>query len=165
MLIHAKRPVGLLAAAAALAVMAGGCGDSSDDGATAAGAGDSGDEAAVASAFRTVESAFADGDPERYCSGMTAAAQKESIRFSAVGSRKGSCVKHAEQVFALNKKAGLKQRPAKIVSVDVTGDEAVAVVRDPGSKPMKAWLVKQGGKWKMDVTQDQSLPTTKPLPN
>jgi hypothetical protein len=164
MLMRAKRPLGLLTAAAAVAVMSGGCGDSGDDGATAAGDGKSGDDAAVAAAFRTVESAFEDGDAKRYCSALTPAAQKQAVRFSVVGSRKGGCLGYAKEAFRLNKKAGVKQRRAKIVSVQVAGDEAVAVVRDPGSKPLKTWFAKQGGEWKMDATRVQSSPTTKPLP-
>jgi hypothetical protein len=153
------RTLAALAVTLALTALAAGCGGSDDDAAA------SDDEAAVAAAFKAVESAFAAGDAERFCAGMTPAGQRQSALLTAAGPRTPDCVKSTRAVVKLNREAGLKQTPAKVVSVKVDRGTAIATVRDRGNQPLRVRFVKRDGRWKMDATQSAPIsPTVRNVP-
>lgn len=120
-----------------------GGGDSSDASAQ------SGDKAQIKATFVRIEDSFASGDGDAYCDLLTAAAKAQE----ALVGRSENCVDGIKDTARRNREAGLKQTPAKILSVTATGDKAIAIVRDPGRQPQKVWFVKQNGKWRMDATK------------
>jgi len=137
-----------LATAATLALGASACGSSDDDGSSGGG---SDQEQARA----TVESLYAgikDGDAEKVCDQLNDAAQKQIQEGGLSGSKSDSCAASFQKFLDKAEKAGglnltLK---AKVTSVKVTGDKAVALVNF-GNKASngKIPLEKVDGEWKL----------------
>ncbi|HYI81104.1 MAG TPA: hypothetical protein VEW67_09615 [Thermoleophilaceae bacterium] len=138
-----------LATTAALALGAAACGGSDDDGSSP---GDSDREQARA----TVENLYAairDGDAEKVCEQMNDAAQKQ-LAAGGLGAKSKSCAEAFQKFLDEAEKAGglnltLK---AKVESVKVTGDTAVAKVSFGGKgRNGEIPLQKVDGEWKLEA--------------
>lgn len=148
-------------AALAIALTIGGCG-SGDEGATDGGNANASDAAAngdggnsrhtgqaaeIDKVLQANQSDFVDGDGEGFCSRLAPAGRRqvETVgRMFRIGRR-------CEPIIAeLSRRSQeLKQKPTKLLSVEIDGDRATAVVSDGGRKPQKLVFVKQDGTWKM----------------
>ncbi len=136
-----------LAAAATLALGAAACGGSDDDS-----SGGSDQEQARAT-VENLYAAIADGDAEKVCDQMNEAAQKQ-MAAGGLGTKSKSCAEAFQKFLDQAEKAGgldltLK---AKVKSVKVTGDTAVATVNF-GSKGRNGEipLEKVDGEWKLEA--------------
>jgi hypothetical protein len=141
-------PTAALAVAVALALGVTACGSSDDNG-----GGGSGSDAQQARA--TVEglyAAIADGDAAKVCEQLNAAAQRQ-LAEGGLGSKTGSCEESFQAFLDQAKKAGglnltLK---AKVKSVEVTGDKAVATVTFGKGRNGEIPLEKVDGRWKLEA--------------
>ncbi len=147
------RRAAALAAAATLALGAAACGDSDDDSGGDGGSGNSGSDQQQARA--TVENLYAaigDGDAEKVCDQLNEKAQ-EQLAAGGLGKKSDSCadsfqafLDKAEQAGGLN--LTLK---AKVESVEVTGDTAVAKVSFGKGRDGEIPLQKVDGQWKLEA--------------
>ena len=136
------------AAAASLAVGAGACGGSDD--------GDSGGGSDQEQARQTVEDLYAAiraGDAEGVCEQLNEAAQ-EQLAAGGLGTKSGSCADSFQGFLdAAEKKGGLNLTlKAKVESVKVTGDKAVAKISfGGGGRNGEIPLEKVDGEWKLEA--------------
>jgi hypothetical protein len=145
-------------------LVAAGCGDSGDDaGSEPATKGadankapairfafdDSGnsEKQAVASALKTLEEAFWNGDAKAACAAMTARAQKQFSQDSA------SCEVAVERTAQATLKSDIDQKPSTITAIDISGNRATVAMRDGRRAPVDVPLVKQDGRWKLSDLQ------------
>jgi hypothetical protein len=135
-----------VAAAVTLAMGAAACGGSDDSG------GGSDEEQATA-AVEALYAAIVDSDAEKACEQLNEAAQKQ-LEQGGLGKKGGSCADAYQAFFAEADKAGglnlaLK---AKVKSVKVDGDKAVAKVRYGAKGPTgEVPLEKVDGEWKLEA--------------
>lgn len=140
-----------LATAATLALGAAACGGSDDDGGSSSSSGSDQEQARA-----TVENLYAaikDGDAGKVCDQLNEDAQKQ-LAAGGLGTKSKSCDEAFQKFLDEAEKAGglnltLK---AKVTSVKVTGDKAVAKVRF-GSKGRDGEipLEKVDGEWKLEA--------------
>jgi hypothetical protein len=136
------------ATAATLAFGATACGGSDDD----SGGGGSDEQQARATVER-LYAAIADGDAKRVCDQLNEKAQRQ-LEQGGLGGKSGSCVDSFQQFLDEAEKAGglnltLK---AKVKSVEVTGDTAVAKVSfGGGGRNGEIPLEKVDGEWKLEA--------------
>jgi len=136
------------AVAATLALGAAACGGSDND----APSGGSDQEQARAT-VETLYAAIADGDAEKVCEQMNEAAQKQ-MAAGGLGTKSKSCPEAFQKFLDQAEKAGglnltLK---AKVKSVKVTGDTAVAKVSFGGKgRNGEIPLEKVDGEWKLEA--------------
>jgi hypothetical protein len=139
-----------LATAATLALGAAACGGSDDDSSSSSGGSDK------EQARATVESlykAYSDGDAEKICEQMNEAAQ-EQMAAGGLGTESKSCAEALGKFLEASEKAGgLKLTlQAKVKSVKVTGDSAVAKVNFGGKgRTGEIPLQKVDGEWKLEA--------------
>jgi len=153
-----SRPTQLLAATAAAAVLAVGCGDSSDSqGPTAQGTasatggvdggpgitGDAGGvEGEIASVYRRLADTAYDKDYKTSCELMSAAARKAMSR----GGR--PCPAALRAIYSTG---NVSTKRPYIAKLDIRGDRAIARVKVRGSDTYPVPFVKENGTWKADV--------------
>jgi len=130
-----------------LALGAAACGSSDDDG------GGGSDEQQARATVERLYTAIADGDAEGVCAQLNENAQRE-LEQGGLGGKSNSCVDSFQQFLDEAEKAGgldltLK---AKVKSVEVTGDTAVAKVSfGGGGRNGEIPLEKVGGEWKLEA--------------
>ncbi|HEX2095970.1 MAG TPA: hypothetical protein VHF50_01210, partial [Solirubrobacterales bacterium] len=135
--------------AATLALGAAACGGSDDDG------GDSGgsDREQARATVEELYDAIADGDAERVCEQLNERAQRQ-LEQGGLGAKAESCAESFQAFLDEAEKAGglnltLK---AKVRSVEVTGDTAVAKVSfGGGGRTGEIPLEKVDGEWKLEA--------------
>ena len=139
-----------LATAATLALGAAACGSSSDDDSSSSGGSDQ------EQARATVENLYAaikDGDAGKVCDQLNEDAQKQ-LAAGGLGTKSKSCDEAFQKFLDEAEKAGGLNLTllAKVTSVKVTGDKAVAKVRF-GSKGRDGEipLEKVDGEWKLQA--------------
>ncbi len=136
-----------LATALALALGATACGGSDDGG------GGGSDEQQARATVERLYVAIADGDAEGVCAQLNEKAQRQ-LEQGGLGGKSGSCVDSFQQFLDEAEKAGgldltLK---AKVRSVEVTGDSAVAKVSfGGGGRNGEIPLEKVDGEWKLEA--------------
>lgn len=152
---RAARPLAL-AAAVLLAFGAAACGDSDDGdegGATSrSAAGGGADEQQARATVESLYAAIRDGDAEGVCATMTEPAQKQ-IAQGAIGTGEGDTCADGFQQFldAAEKAGGLNLTlKAKVQSVKVDGDKAVARITFGKARAGNIPLVKVDDEWKLD---------------
>lgn len=141
------RPLATFATAVALALALGAtaCGGSDNDGAS--------DEQQARATVERLYAAIADGDAKRVCEQLNEKAQRQ-LEQGGLGGESGSCVDSFQQFLDEAEKAGglnltLK---AKVKSVEVTGDTAVAKVSfGGGGRTGEIPLEKVDGEWKLEA--------------
>jgi hypothetical protein len=138
-----------VAAAASLALGAAACGGSSDDDGASGGS----DREQARATVESLYAAIADGDAEKVCDQLNDAAQKQ-LSAGGLGAKSDSCADSFQAFLDEADKAGgldltLK---AKVESVKVTGDKAVAKVSF-GAKGRNGEvpLEKVDGVWKLEA--------------
>lgn len=122
-----------------------GCG--SDDS-----SGSASEEDRVKQIFDDWQDDFTTGKGEETCARLTKSGRDELLAYrDAAGSidPDATCPEIVSAIIRATDKAGVKQQPAKAVSVRVDGDKAVAQVSDAGRPPVPVRLVKEDGKWKL----------------
>jgi hypothetical protein len=132
---------------AAVAVASGvaACGDDSDDGGS--------DQEQARATVERLYDGFAEGDPEKICDQLNEAAQKE-LAEGGLGSKTGSCVESFQAFLDESEKAGGQNLTlkAKVESVKVTGDTAVAKVSFGGpGRTGEIPLEKVDDEWKLEA--------------
>lgn len=154
-------PIGLLSMAIVALLLA----------TTASGCGDDGDEAAQTSPSTTQASTQVPatdkgqikkvlGDlqasyiaPEggsTFCGLLTSAGQREVVDFGREQmGLSGTCQEMINEMSKRSRAAGLKQKVARLVSLRVSGDRAVGLVKDAKRPPLPTRFVKIDGQWKM----------------
>ncbi|HYI99595.1 MAG TPA: hypothetical protein VEX36_07975 [Thermoleophilaceae bacterium] len=138
----------LIVAVAGIAValsFATGCG--SDD---SAGLGNEEDQ--IKQMFNDWQDDFAAGNGNATCAKLTRSGQQELAKYRDVSGyidRDASCEEIVSAIVAQTQEAGVKQQPARALSVRVDGDTAVAQVSDAGRPAVPVKLVKQGDEWKL----------------
>jgi len=135
-----------LVAATTLALGAAACGGSDES------SGGSDEEQARATVENLYE-AIADGDPEKVCEQMNEAAQKQ-MAAGGLGTKSKTCTEAFGKFLEASEKAGgLKLTlQAKVKSVKVTGDTAVAKVSFGGKgRNGEIPLQKVDGEWKLEA--------------
>lgn len=141
-----RPPLAALATALALALVATACG-SDDDGNGAS------EEQQARATVERLYAAIADGDAEQVCAQLNESAQRQ-LEAGGLGGKGGSCVESFQKFLDEAEKAGgldltLK---AKVRSVKVTGDSAVAKVSFGGRGPKgEIPLEKVDGEWKLEA--------------
>lgn len=141
-----RPPLAALATALVLALGATGCGSSDDDGGGS-------DEQQARATVEKLYAAIADGDAEGVCAQLNEKAQRQ-LEQGGLGGKSGSCVDSFQQFLDEAEKAGgldltLK---AKVRSVEVTGDSAVAKVSfGGGGRNGEIPLEKVDGEWKLEA--------------
>lgn len=141
-----RPPLTALATALVLALGATGCGSSDDDGGGS-------DEQQARATVEKLYAAIADGDAEGVCAQLNEKAQRQ-LEQGGLGGKSGSCVDSFQQFLDEAEKAGgldltLK---AKVRSVEVTGDSAVAKVSfGGGGRNGEIPLEKVDGEWKLEA--------------
>jgi hypothetical protein len=135
-----------LATALALALGGAACGGSDDDGGAS-------DEQQARATVERLYAAIADGDAKRVCAQLNEKAQRQ-LEQGGLGGKSDSCVDSFQQFLDEAEKAGgldltLK---AKVESVEVTGDTAVAKVSfGGGGRNGEIPLEKVDGEWKLEA--------------
>lgn len=138
-----------LATAAALVLGAAACGGSDGDDGTAGGGGD---EQQARASVEALYAAIADGDAGQVCEQLNEAAQKQLAQ-GGLGSKSASCRDSFQKFLDQAEEAGgldltLK---AKVKSVKVTGDKAVAKVTFGKGRSGDVPLEKVDGEWKLEA--------------
>lgn len=133
-------------AVAALAFGVAACGGSDDDG------GGGNDQQQARAAVEALYTAIADGDAGKVCEQLNDAAQKQ-LAEGGLGSETGSCEESFQKFLDEAEKAGglnltLK---AKVKSVKVDGDTAVAKVTFGKGPAGEIPLEKVDGEWKLEA--------------
>jgi hypothetical protein len=138
-----------LTAAVALSLGATACGGSDDDGSSSGGS----DQEQARATVERLYDAIRDKDPEKVCEQMNEAAQKQ-LAAGGLGTKSKDCAEAFQKFLDESDKAGglnltLK---AKVKSVKVTGDTAVAKVNfgAPGRNG-EIPLQKVDGEWKLEA--------------
>jgi ketosteroid isomerase-like protein len=159
MLSSPRRATRLLALAATvlLALGAVACGDSDDDdggGASQSSSADGGgsDEQQARATVESLYTAMRESDAEGVCATMTGPAQKQ-VAQGAIGTGKGGTCADGFQRFldAAERAGGLSLTlKAKVESVKVNGDKAVARVTFGKARAGNIPLVKVDDEWKLD---------------
>lgn len=124
---------------------ASGCG--SDDS-----AGSAGEEDRIKQMFNDWQDDFAAGNGEATCAKLTKSGRDELLRYRDVSGyidRTASCEQTVRAIVAQTDEAGVKQQPARALSVRINGNKAVAQVSDAGRPAVPVRLVKQNGEWKL----------------
>jgi ketosteroid isomerase-like protein len=140
-----------LATAATLALGAAACGGSDDD--SSGGSGSDQEQAQAQATVETLYAAIRDGDAEKVCEQMNEAAQKQ-LAAGGLGAKSESCTEAFQKFLDKAEKAGgLKLTlQAKVKSVEVTGDKAVAKVSFGGKgRNGEIPLEKVDGEWKLEA--------------
>ena len=143
-----RPPLTAFATTLVLALGATACGGSDDDG----GGGGSDEQQARATVER-LYAAIADGDAKRVCAQLNENAQKQ-LAAGGLGTATASCADSFQNFLDKAEKAGgldltLK---AKVKSVEVTGDSAVAKVSfGGGGRNGEIPLEKVDGEWKLEA--------------
>lgn len=138
-----------LATAAALSLGAAACGGSNDDSANGGG----NDQQQARATVENLYAAIGDGDAAKVCEQLNEAAQKQ-IAAGGLGTKSKSCSEAFQKFLDQAEKAGglnltLK---AKVKSVKVTGDKAVAKVTFGGKgRNGEIPLEKVDGEWKLEA--------------
>ena len=147
------RRAATLAVAASLALGTAACGDSGDDSGGGSSADTSGsDQQQARATVENLYAAIADGDAEKVCEQLNEDAQKQ-LSAGGLGKESGSCADSFQAFLDQAEKAGglnltLK---AKVKSVKVTGDSAVAKVNFGGQRNGEIPLQKVDGEWKLEA--------------
>ncbi len=137
------------ATAATLALGAAACGGSDDDGSSSGGS----DQEQARATVENLYAAIKAGDPEKVCDQMNEAAQKQ-MAAGGLGSKSKTCPEAFGKFLEASEKAGgLKLTLlAKVKSVKVTGDTAVAKVNFGGKgRTGEIPLQKVDGEWKLEA--------------
>jgi hypothetical protein len=137
------------ATAATLALGAAACGGSDDDSSSSGGS----DKEQARATVENLYAAIKDGDPEKVCAQMNEAAQKQ-MAAGGLGTKSKSCPEAFGKFLEASEKAGgLKLTlQAKVESVKVTGDTAVAKVSFGGKgRNGEIPLQKVDGEWKLEA--------------
>jgi hypothetical protein len=92
---------------------------------------------------------FVAGDGESFCDRLTAAGRQDAGKFGQLIGRGSTCETMVRATAQANREGGIPTPPNKIVSIQITGDRATAVVRTGDRPPGKIKLVNQGGQWKL----------------
>lgn len=137
-----------IAAAATLALGAAACGGSDDDSSNSGGS----DKEQAQATVENLYAAIKDGDAEKVCEQMNEAAQKQ-MAAGGLGSKSKTCAEAFQKFLDASEKAGgLKLTLlAKVKSVKVTGDTAVAKVTFGKGREGEIPLVKVDGEWKLEA--------------
>jgi hypothetical protein len=106
------------------------------------------DKGSVEEVVYDLQGDFPRGLGSSVCYELSAAGQRE-VESSGIG--KGDCVKRIPEIAKRARANGMRPRSSRILSVRISGGQAVAVLRDPGGEPYRARLVDvpQDG-WKME---------------
>jgi hypothetical protein len=144
-----------LAVAATLALGATACGDSDDDGANGGNGGSVAGDSEEQRARATVDalySAIGDGDAEGVCDQLAESAQKQ-VAAGGLGGKSDSCGDSFQKFLdQAEKRGGLNLTlEAKVKSVEVKGDQAVAKVSFGKGRNGEIPLTKVDGEWKLDA--------------
>lgn len=146
--MKARLRAATLATAAALALGAAACGGSDDGGGA-----DASDEQQARATVQRLYDAIADGDAEKVCEQLNEDAQRQLTQ-GGLGTKTRSCADSFQKFLDQAEEAGglnltLK---AKIKSVEVTGDSAVAKVSfGGGGGNGDIPLEKVDGEWKLEA--------------
>ena len=137
---------------ATLALGAAACGDSGDDDSGSSAGNGGTDQQQARTTVENLYAAIADGDAEKVCDQLNEAAQKQ-LAAGGLGEKSGSCADSFQAFLDQADKAGglnltLK---AKVESVKVTGDTAVAKVSFGKSRNGEVPLQKIDGQWKLEA--------------
>lgn len=140
-----------VAVAAALALGGAACGDSDDGGGGGSNSG-AGDEQRARATVDALYAAIADGDAERVCDQLGDAAQKQ-IAAGGLGGKSGSCAESFQKFLDQAEKGGGLNLTleAKVKSIEVTGDKAVAKVNFGKDRNGEIPLTKTDGEWKLEA--------------
>jgi hypothetical protein len=136
-----------IATAATLALGVAACGGS-DDSSSSGGS----DQEQARATVENLYAAIKDGDAEKVCEQMNEAAQKQ-MAAGGLGSKSKTCAEAFQKFLDASEKAGgLKLTLlAKVKSVKVTGDTAVAKVSFGKGRNGEIPLVKVDGEWKLEA--------------
>lgn len=104
------------------------------------------EKARVAEVVYDIEGDFPRGLGNSVCHELTPAGQRQ-IEQSAVGS--GSCVDRIPEIAKRALAAGIAPRSSKVVSVQVDGRRATALLRDPATPPYRVDLELGSPDWKL----------------
>lgn len=138
-----------LATAATLALGAAACGGSDDDSSASGGS----DQEQARATVENLYAAIADGDAGKVCDQLNEDAQKQ-LTAGGLGTKSKTCAEAFQKFLDASEKAGglnltLK---AKVKSVEVTGDKAVAKVSFGGKgRNGEIPLEKVDGEWKLEA--------------
>lgn len=107
------------------------------------------DEQQVRQLVKNVQIYFIKGDGENYCESLTAAGRKMVGEVGRPYRMGNTCEEFISRTAELTRKAKVKQKPTKLLAVQVRGDKAIAIVSDGGRKAQPVDLVKINGEWKI----------------
>lgn len=138
-----------LTTVAALALGAAACGGSDDDDASSGGS----DRQQARATVERLYTAIADGDAEQVCEQLNEDARKQLEQGALGGDESASCAESFQKFLDQAEEAGgldltLK---AKVKSVEVTGDSAVAKVSFGRGRNGDIPLEKVDGEWKLEA--------------
>lgn len=143
---------GALVSAAILALGVAACGGS-DDGDGGGSSGGGSDEQQARATVESLYAAIADNDAEKVCEQLNEAAQKQ-LAAGGLGKESGTCAKSFQAFLdQAEQKGGLNLTlKAKVKSVKVTGDTAVAKVNfGAKGRTGEIPLEKVDGEWKLEA--------------
>jgi hypothetical protein len=107
------------------------------------------DEAQIKALASLVQSSFNSGDGTSLCDGLTAAGQRDMVRYGRAIGAPGVCAAVVRAIAKQNRAQGIKQETARVVAVRVRGSRAVALVRTSTVGPVQQRYVRHDGEWKI----------------
>lgn len=104
----------------------------------------------IRATLEAIQQDFIDLDAESYCSRLSQSARAEVARFGKTYGHGDSCVEAIDRTSRLTKKAGVEQKPTKLLSfIEVKGNQAFAKVSNGGREAEALPFLKEGGKWRL----------------
>lgn len=142
--------VALLAGLVSLA----GCGDDNGDGDNAKADSSSesrpsDDKAQIEWVLDGIQADFDNLDPQAYCAKLTDGGKAKVVQFASQYGHGSTCVKAIGSMARLTAETATKQKPTKLLKVEIYGDQAAATISNGGRKPEGMLFVKQGQEWKI----------------
>ncbi len=106
------------------------------------------DDGQIRALIAQAQQAFKAGDGQTACDGLNAAGQRDILDYGKAMGIKGGCPDIVKSIAKTNKAAGLEQPPTRVVAVRVRGQRATALIRIPGTGPVRQGYQKINGQWK-----------------
>jgi hypothetical protein len=143
--IEAATRTALGGAAIALAVIVAGCGSGGESASGFA----AGDQEMIERTLRDVQLGFAAGDGRAVCRELTATGFYELARLR--GGTPGACARVIAEIGRRRRKERTRSKVSELVSADIDGDRASALLRDRGGEKTYrvSFIRDKAGSWKL----------------
>ena len=96
-----------------------------------------------------VQQAFRDGDGQLVCDSLSETGKRDLLYYGQLVNIPGSCAEIAQTIGKRNQALQDKQPPADVLKVNVTGNEAVALIRLSKAPPVRQRYDRIDGDWKI----------------